>query len=72
MNNVKSGGAIAPIYVALADKYGQVVGPAKNSKVTIQVDSSGPKSENSTKYSPNVAGSTKFLSENGLFKIENL
>ena len=72
MNSVKSGGAIAPIYVALADKYGQVVGIANNSKLSIQVDSSGPKTENSTKYSPNVAGSTNFYSENGVFKIENL
>jgi len=60
------------MYVALADKYGQIVGTASNSKLSIQIDSSYAKSENATKYQPNLAGITNFFSENGVFKIENL
>jgi len=36
------------------------------------LDSSYTKQENATQYEPNVAGTTNFYSESGVFKIENL
>jgi hypothetical protein len=71
-DGVKSGGSINPIYVGLADKYGQIVGTASNSKLQIQIDESYKNSSNGTLYTPNVAGTTNFYSERGVFKVENI
>ena len=58
--------------VGLADKYGQIVGFSSNSKLQVQIDQSYLKDENASLYQPNVAGTTAFYSEKGVFKIENI
>lgn len=68
---MQSGSAIPPIYVGVTDKYGQVVGTATNTKLTISVD---PSTVNATaqKYSPDLAGTTDYYSTMGVYTVNNL
>jgi hypothetical protein len=47
---IRSGSAINTMFVGLVDKYGQLVGISKNSKLTIQIDSSYKNNPNNTVY----------------------
>lgn len=68
-NNTRSGDTLPQTYIALADKYGQIVGTANLAKLSITVQSSS--SQKST-YAPLLDGSTSFYSQNGMFIVSDL
>jgi hypothetical protein len=60
------------MFIAIADKYGQVIGTLNNSRLFTKIDQEYLKNEQATKYRPVVAGVISFYSSNGVFKVENL
>ncbi len=48
------------------------MGTASKSKLQILIDESYKNSTNGTLYTPNVAGTTNFYSDKGVFKVENI
>eukprot|EP00347_Sterkiella_histriomuscorum_P008156 403346168 len=67
-SNTRSGDTLPKTYIALADKYNQIVGTADQAKLQISV----VEKSNNTLYKPLVEGQTSFYSEKGMFKVNDL
>jgi len=61
------------MYLALADKYGNIVGNTNSAKVTIRVDVSyNSDNASSLTYSPILEGTTQFESTAGAFLVSGI
>ncbi|CDW84065.1 UNKNOWN [Stylonychia lemnae] len=69
--NQRSGGSIPEIYMAMMDKYGQIVGSDFKSKVRVNIDISNL-NENQTKYPPILEGSNSFDIIGGIAVISDI
>ncbi|CDW84862.1 UNKNOWN [Stylonychia lemnae] len=71
LNSQRSGGEVPVLYMALIDKYGQIVGSDFKSKVRIQIQTEGLDA-NASKYSPIIEGSTDFIATGGIAVIQDI
>ena len=61
------------VYLALADKYGQVVGNNNEAKVSVRIDATFVSGENGDQlYAPILEGSTVFDSKGGAFLVNGI
>eukprot|EP00347_Sterkiella_histriomuscorum_P006984 403350694 len=68
----QSGGSIPTTYIALMDKYGQIVGSSSDSKVLVFVNTSYNSDPKANVYPPVIEGSNTFLTIGGVFVIQDL
>ena len=68
VSDQQSGAQMSPIYLALFDEFGQIVGSDSTSTVTISIDTTNVPGD----YSPTLTGVTTVTAVNGLIKFENL
>ncbi|CDW82469.1 UNKNOWN [Stylonychia lemnae] len=71
LNNQRSGGSIPIIYIAMMDKYGQIVGADFTSKVRVNIDTNNL-SEKQNLYSPIIEGSSIFDVIGGIAVISDI
>ncbi|CDW85128.1 UNKNOWN [Stylonychia lemnae] len=70
----RSGDSLPQMYLALADKYGQIVGTQNDQKLQISIIGRKLNATSQTQdmYSPVITGKTTFYSENGVYKLEGV
>eukprot|EP00347_Sterkiella_histriomuscorum_P001801 403370625 len=68
----QSGSSIPTTYIALMDKYGQIVGTSSDSKVLVFVNTSYNTDPKANVYPPVIEGSNTFLTSGGVLVIEDL
>ncbi|CDW85822.1 UNKNOWN [Stylonychia lemnae] len=71
IDSQRSGGEIPVLFMALIDKYGQIVGSDFKSKIRIQLQTEGLNA-NASKYSPIIEGSTDFIATGGIAVIQDV
>lgn len=69
--NQRSGGTLPTIYLALVDKYGQIVGSNFDSTVLAYVNSSYNSDPRSILYPPVIEGTNSFTTYGGVLSISN-
>ena len=60
------------MYIALSDKYNNIVGNKNNELLSVRADSSYNNLGNILEFPPVLEGVTQFTSVAGVFKIENI
>eukprot|EP00347_Sterkiella_histriomuscorum_P019434 403341642 len=70
--NQRSGGSIPTTYLALVDKYGQILGSNSNSKIQVFVNATYNSNPKANVYPPVIEGQNQFSSTFGVFVIEDL
>ena len=68
ITNQQSGGALPTIYIALVDKFGQIVGSDNISTTTLSISGSYL----GASYTPTLAGSTTQIATNGAFMFSGV
>ncbi|CDW77647.1 UNKNOWN [Stylonychia lemnae] len=68
----RSGDQLSTMYLALIDKYGQIVTTNSNSKITVSVCAISKNNLISTKYQPIIEGQIIFYSETEVFTVTGL
>ncbi|CDW72107.1 UNKNOWN [Stylonychia lemnae] len=68
----RSGGTMPGIYVALVDKYGQIIGIDQESKVRVNIDSFIEVSKEAQAYPPIIEGQSQFAVLGGVVYIQNI
>ncbi|CDW74850.1 UNKNOWN [Stylonychia lemnae] len=71
VSSQQSGGSLPIIYIALIDKYGQIVGNDFSSKVRISIQTQNL-DEKASKYQPFIEGNTDFQTLGGISVIQNV
>eukprot|EP00347_Sterkiella_histriomuscorum_P007237 403349735 len=72
LDQQRSGGTIPGIFMALVDKYGQIVGVDSNSKVRVALSTDYITSSDATKYSPIIEGQQQFVVVGGVVQIQDI
>eukprot|EP00347_Sterkiella_histriomuscorum_P012942 403366626 len=72
IENQRSGGSIPTTYMALVDKYGQILGSNSNSKIQVFVNATYNSNPKANVYPPVIEGQNQFTSSFGVFVIEDL
>eukprot|EP00347_Sterkiella_histriomuscorum_P010794 403374896 len=72
LSEFRSGGSINTTYMALVDKYGQIVGSDYSSVVRVFVNSTYNQNSLANVYPPVVEGTNSFNVQAGVVKLENI
>ena len=73
IENARSGGTIPQVYLAMVDKYGQMVASDDDSKITIGIDQILSTNDSSAlKFPPFIEGSTQYTVSGGVVKVSNI
>ncbi|CDW90223.1 UNKNOWN [Stylonychia lemnae] len=73
LSSVRSGQTIPTFYLALVDKYNQIVKIDDSSKLTVRVDTQFTEgNQQALQYAPVVQGQSQFVSQNGTFKVSDI
>eukprot|EP00347_Sterkiella_histriomuscorum_P005934 403354704 len=72
LENQRSGGSLPKIYLAVKDKYGQIVGSNFDSKLLVYVNSTYNQNPKANIYPPVIEGTNQFTTYGGLIVISNI
>lgn len=70
-SSFRSGEDLPKTYIALVDKYNQIVGTDSAAKLTISIDSSYTNNSKSL-YNPIIEGTTQITATNGIFTVKDI
>lgn len=73
IDSARSGAQIPEMFVALVDKYGQIVGSDSSTKLTVLIDSTYHEDNaRANDFLPVIEGASQFYSQGGVFDVKDI